>query len=280
VVEISARQCLLIFDNAENTTLQSSSSSTAEAANLADYLPCSHLCSVIFTTTSNNTARTLALQCVVTLQELTADTAQRMLQNHLERPLSSTEQQEAEYLLRELLYLPLAVAQAAACMNTSGMTVQEYRSQLALKYSSNSSEGKLQSSGMKDPVATTLSLSIDQISGDNAVAADYLFSAACVHRKDISLDLLEAVSLQAREDAIRLLDRYALVTRRPAESALDLHQLVHQAIRKRLQGQGQLRQWTQRTITQLLQVYPDDDHSNRSKWRRLLPHASMLCRIV
>jgi hypothetical protein len=146
-----------------------------------------------------------------------------MLQNHLERPLSSTEQQEAEYLLRELLYLPLAVAQAAACMNTSGMTVQEYRSQLALKYSSNSSEGKLQSSGMKDPVATTLSLSIDQISGDNAVAADYLFSAACVHRKDISLDLLEAVSLQAREDAIRLLDRYALVTRRPAESALDLH---------------------------------------------------------
>jgi hypothetical protein len=32
-------------------------------------------------------------------------------------------------------------------------------------------------------------------------------------------------------------------------------------------------QWTQRTTTQLLQVFPSDDHSNRSKWRRLLPHA-------
>jgi hypothetical protein len=32
-------------------------------------------------------------------------------------------------------------------------------------------------------------------------------------------------------------------------------------------------QWTQRTITQLLQVFLNNNHSNRSKWRRLLPHA-------
>jgi hypothetical protein len=79
--------------------------------------------------------------------------------------------------------------------------------------------------------------------------------------------------MQAREDAIRVLDKYALVTRRPADSALDLHRLVHQALRKRLQVQGRLIQWTQRTIKQLLEVFPNDDHSNRSKWRRLLPHA-------
>jgi tetratricopeptide (TPR) repeat protein len=79
--------------------------------------------------------------------------------------------------------------------------------------------------------------------------------------------------MQAREDAIRVLDKYALVTRRPAESALDVHRLVHQALRKRLQVQGRLQEWTRRTITQLLQVFPDHDHSNRSKWRRLLPHA-------
>jgi hypothetical protein len=273
VAEISARLCLLIYDNVDDTTLQPKGPSTAEAADLIEYLPRSHLCSVIFTTTSSNTARTLALQGVVALQELTPDAAQRMLRNRLVRPLSNNEQQEAEYLLRELLYLPLAVAQAAACMNASGMTVQEYRSQLdehtklALEYSGTSSEGKLQSSNVKDPVATTLSLSIDQISRDNLFAADYLFFAACVDQKDISLDLLEAASPQASEDAIRLLDKYALVTRRPAESALDLHRLVHQALRKRLQVQRQLRQWTQRTITQLLRVYPDRDHSNRSKWR-------------
>jgi tetratricopeptide (TPR) repeat protein len=159
------------------------------------------------------------------------------------------------------------------------MTVQEYRSrlddykELAIEHRGDSSEGRLQDSGVEDPVAAALFLSIDEISRDNAFAADYLFLAACVNWKDISLDLLEAVSTQVREDAIRILDKYALVTRRPAESALDLHRLVHQGLRKRLQVQGRLIQWTQRTITQLLQVFPDDDHSDRSKWRRLLPHA-------
>jgi tetratricopeptide (TPR) repeat protein len=279
VVELGARQSLLIFDNAEDTILLPSGSSTTEAVNLTDYLPRSHLCSIIFTTTSGNTARTLASQCVIALQELTPDTAQRMLQNHLARPLSKTEQQEADYLLGKLLYMPLAVAQAAACMNVSGMTVQEYRSQLdehtelALEYGGASFESKLWGSCVKYPVAATLFLSMDQISRENAFATDYLFLAACVDRKDISLDLLKAPTSQAREDAVRLLDKYALVTRRPAESALDLHQLVHQALRKRLQVQGRLTQWTRRTITQLLQVYPDYRHSNRSKWRRLLPHA-------
>jgi tetratricopeptide (TPR) repeat protein len=279
VADVGARQCLLIFDNAGDTILQPSGSSTAEASYLADYLPSSHLCSVIFTTTSSNTAKTLAPRCSVALQELTPDAAQRMLQNHLARPLSNTEQQEADYLLRELSYLPLAVTQAAACMKTSGMTLQEYRSRLdehtdvAPANSGNSSKSLPQSSVVRDPVATTLSLSIDQIKVDNSFAADCLFFAACLDRKDISLDLLGAPSPQAREDAVRLLDKYALVTRRPAESALDLHRLVHQAIRKWLHVQGRLELWTQRTIKQLLRVYPDNDHSNRSKWRRLLPHA-------
>jgi hypothetical protein len=167
VAEIRARQCLLIFDNVEDITLQPNGPSTAEAADLTNYLPQSYLCSVIFTTTSSKTVRILAPQCVIALQELTTDAAQRMLRNRLVRPLSNNEQQEAEYLLGELLYLPLAIAPVAACMKTSSMTVQEYRSQLdehtelALEYSSNLSKDKLQGFGVKDLVAATLSLSID-----------------------------------------------------------------------------------------------------------------------
>jgi len=279
VVEISARQCLLIFDNTENTTLRSSGSFTTEAADLADYLPQSKLCSVIFTTTNTDTAQALASHNTLALRELTLDAALRMLQVRLARPLANTEQQEAEHVLKELSYLPLAVMQAAACIKASRMTVQEYRSRLdehvglITELSGDSSKNKLQDPSVKDPVAASLFLSIDQISCDNAFATDSLFLAACVDRKDISIDLLEASSTQAREDAIRILDKYALVTRRPAESALDVHRLVHQALRKRLQVQGRLQEWNERTITQLLRVFPDDDHSNRSKWRRLLPHA-------
>jgi tetratricopeptide (TPR) repeat protein len=279
VAELSARQCLLIFDNAEDTILQSSSSFATESTDLAECLPQSKLCSAIFTTTNSDTAQALAAQKVITLQDLTADLALRMLQNHLMRLLSDAEQHDAKDLLRELSYLPLAVVQAAACMNASSMTVQEYRAQLdehkelALGYSSDPSEGKAQNSGVRNPVATTLSVSIDQITRRGACAADYLCLAACVVRKDISVDLLEAASAQTREDAIKVLDKYALVIKRPADSALDVHRLVHQALRERLQVQGKLQHWTCRTITQLLQVFPDDDQSNRSKWRRLLPHA-------
>ena len=279
VAEISARQCLLIFDNTEDITLRSGGSSITESADLVDYLPQSKLCSIIFTTTDTDTAQTLASRNITALRELTPDAALRMLQVCLARSFANTEQQEAEHLLRELSCLPLAVIQPAACMRASRMTVQEYRSRLdkhkeiAMENSGNSSEGILRDFGVKDCVATALFLSIDQISHDHAFAVDCLFLAACVDQKDISLDLLETASIQAREDAIRLLDKYALVTRRPAESALDVHRLVHQALRKRLQVQGRLQEWTERTITQLLQVFPDKNYSNRSKWRRLIPHA-------
>ncbi|KAJ4329605.1 hypothetical protein N0V87_010721, partial [Didymella glomerata] len=281
VAELSTQQCLLIFDNVEGTTVQptGSGSSAREAAGLASFLPHSKLCSVIFTTTESNIAEVSALENIIALHELTPDTALRMLQNRLTTPLLNAEQQEAMHLLSELSHLPLAVAQAAACMNTSRMTVQQYQAQLAkhqqaaLEYSDDPSEDKLQESSLRKTVAATLSLSMSQVRQSSAVAADYLFLAACVDRKDISLDLLEATSPRAREDAIKVLDRYALVTRRPAESAFDVHRLVHQALQEQLQVQGRLHEWNQRTITQLLQVFPDDSHSNRSKWRRLLPHA-------
>jgi len=279
LAEHSAKQCLLVFDNVEDTTLRSSGPSTAEATDLIDYLPQSKLCSVIFTTTNSNTAKKIALKDVIGLQELTPDTAQRMLENHLETPFPSSEQQEAKLLLKDLLYLPLAVVQSAAYINARSLTLRKYRSQLnkheepALQRSSGSPGGKLQSYGIKDPVATTLFISMDQVLHDNALAADYLFLVACVDRKDIPHDLLEASSPRAREDAIMVLSRYALVTRRPAESALDLHRLVHRALRQWLERQGWLGRWTQHAITQLLRMFPDHGHGSRSKWRRLLPHA-------
>jgi tetratricopeptide (TPR) repeat protein len=279
VAAISARQCLLIYDNVAGTSLRPSGLSTTQAADWADFLPHSKLCSVILTTTENDTAEALASQNVTALHELTPDTALSMLQNCLTTPPSNAEQQDAMHLLEELSYLPLAIVHAAAHMNASSLTVQQYQAQLdqheeaVLEHSDDLSDGKQQELGLGKTVATTLSLSMSQIRHSNAIAADYLFVAACVNRKDISLDLLEAASPQAREAAVRLLDKYALVTRRPAESAFDIHQLVHQALRRRLQVQGRLKQWTRRTVTQLLRVYPDDDHSNRSKWRRLLPHA-------
>ncbi|OCK73957.1 kinesin light chain 3 [Lepidopterella palustris CBS 459.81] len=275
----SARQWLLIFDSTNDINLGSSGVSTAQAANLINYLPQSELCSIIFTTTNSDIAKRLASENIVELGEMAPDTAQRMLENYLDTSVSRSEQQEARLLLQELSYLPLAIVQAAAYINTRNITLQNYRSQLvrqkeeALEHSNEMSANKLHEYGTKCPVATTLLISMDQIRSNDSLAADYLFLAACVDRKDIPVDLLEASSPREREDAIKILNSYALITRRPAESALDLHQLVHRALRGWLQKQERLDQWTQQAIARLLRVFPGHNHGSRSKWRRLLPHA-------
>ncbi|EMD85982.1 hypothetical protein COCHEDRAFT_1187060 [Bipolaris maydis C5] len=279
IAKLSTQQCLLILDNVEGTTIQHSGSSTVEAPDLADFLPHSKLCSIIFTTIESDTAKTLAPQDMIALRELTPDSALSMLQSRLTTPLSDAEQPGAMSLLGELSHLPLAVSQAAACMNASNMTVQQYQARLhehdqaALKHSSNLHKGEQGESSLQKAVAATLSLSIGQIQQSNTIAVEQLYFAACVERKDILLDLFKTASPQACVDAITTLDRYALITRRPAESAFDVHRLVHQALREQLQVRGRLHEYTQRTVTQLLQVFPNNDHSNRSKWRRLLPHA-------
>jgi hypothetical protein len=40
-----------------------------------------------------------------------------------------------------------------------------------------------------------------------------------------------------------------------------------------MEAEGRLQECIQSTTIQLLRVFPNDDHSNRSKRRRLLPHA-------
>ncbi|KAJ8105580.1 hypothetical protein OPT61_g10088 [Boeremia exigua] len=278
VAELSKRQCLLILNNIESTTVGPKSSSAGEADDLAGVLPHSKHCSVIFTTTESDLAETLAPRNVTVLHELTPKAALSMLQNRLKTPLSTIEQQEAMHLLRRLLYLPLAVVHAAVCMNASGMTLQQYQTQLdehraTLKDSEDPSEDELRESELRNTVAATVSLSISKVGLSNAVAERCLCIAVCLDWRDIPFDLLTARHPHVREDAIRLLDEYALVTRRPAESAFNIHRLVHQALREQLRVRGKLRHWTQRAVNHLSQAYPNSDHTNRSKWRRLLPHA-------
>ncbi|KAF2022483.1 hypothetical protein EK21DRAFT_83286 [Setomelanomma holmii] len=264
-----ARQCLLIFDNTEDISLGSSGLSAVQAADLMDYLPQSELCSVVFTTTKGNTAKRLASQNIVELWELMPETAQSMLGNYSRALVSRSEQQEAKLLLQELSYISLAIVQAAAYINNS----EDGRKGDALEHNDVLTEDKPRGYNEQNPITTTMFISIEMIQEKDPLAVDCLYLAACVDSKDIPLDVLQASLPNEREDAIKVLSRYELVTRRPAESAFDLHRLVHLALREWLQKQLQLGQWTQHAITQLLRVFPDHDHGNRSKWRRLLPHA-------
>jgi putative hemolysin len=274
-----AGQWLLVLDGADDISLGPTGSSAAQTTSLLDWLPRSELCAIVFTTTSPDATERLALQNIVELEALAPDTAQTMLENYLGAPVPESEEHEAKLLLKELSYLPLAIVQAAAYINARGSTLQEYRSQLdaqteqALKHSSHLCGNALHMYGTRNLVAMTLFISMDWIHRSNVIAAECLFLAASVDRKDIPLNLLKASSDREKEDVVRFLSQYALITRHPADSALDLHRLVHDALREWLERQEWLDLWTHHAITQLVSVFPDGDHDNRSKWRRLLPHA-------
>ncbi len=274
-----AKRWLLIFDNVDSLAFEDAGPFTPQSSSLINHLPQSELGSVIFTTTNSDVAQSLALQNIVELHEMAPDTAHEMFENYLSVPVPMNKKQEMKLLLEKLAYLPLAIAQAAAYINNNEITVKNYLSLLntqnvdELQDNSNLSDDKLRNSCIPTPVIMTLLVSLHQIRHNNSLAADFLFLMACIDRKDILLDILTPTWSQEGEDAIRILSDYKLVTRRPAVSALDLHRLVHLAVRRWIKTNGSLEKWSQKAIRHLEEVFPNNHHGNRSKWRRLLPHA-------
>ncbi|EUC30000.1 hypothetical protein COCCADRAFT_39688 [Bipolaris zeicola 26-R-13] len=272
--------CLLIFDNLEDITLRAGEILSAGGVGLTAYLPQSTRCSFVFTTTEISLAEQMASQALIELQELTPDSAKEMLKNYLNRDknFDSTEEQQARILLQELSHLPLAIIQAAAYINVTAVSLEGYQSKLKtqndydVKPDSSPSRERPQRLGAKDPVATTLFISLDEIRRSHALAAEYVLLAACVASKDIPFELFENENIRERENAIQVLSKYRLVTRRPEDSALDLHRLVHCALQEWLQQHNQFQEQMENAITKLLRIFPDHNHQNRSKWRRLFPH--------
>ncbi|KAH7326971.1 hypothetical protein BKA65DRAFT_608042 [Rhexocercosporidium sp. MPI-PUGE-AT-0058] len=263
----SAGQWLLVFDITDETRLETAGSS--QAASLIEYLPVSDQGAIVFTTTDRKTAITLALQDIIELSEMEQDIAQRMLEMCLISP--ANEKEVADLFLKELACLPLAIIQAAAYVNINKITLRQYLLLLAEQ-----KEGVVEpiSKEYENVIASTWLISFEQIRRQDTLAADYLLFIACVNPMDVPLALLPTTSPREKGiDAVGTLVAYSFVTKRTAESAVDLHRLVHLSTRNWLQKQKFLSKQTQIAITRLLEVFPGDNDGNRSKWRRLLPHA-------
>lgn len=87
----TGKKCMLVFDNADNVSLGQASLSSTPVLNLTDYLPQSELGSTILTTTDNNTAKILAKRYVMELPNMTPDTAQTMLEKHMNTSTPTSE---------------------------------------------------------------------------------------------------------------------------------------------------------------------------------------------
>ena len=276
----SAGQWLLVFDNADDIKMWTAQSGVEPGSGrLIEYLPRSEQGCIVFTTRDRKTGVKVAQQNIIEVLEMNADVATQLLQKRLVNPDLVKNGKDTKALLKELTYLPLAIVQAVAYINENGIAFADYLSLLAdqeeevIDLLSEEFEDDGRYYNMKNPVATTWLISFEQIRHRDPLAADYLSFMACIDAKDIPKSLLPAGASRKKEaDAIGTLAAYSFITRRTTDQMLDLHRLVHLATRNWLRKQRLITQWTEKTITRLEEIFPDNDHQNRSIWRTYLPH--------
>ena len=276
---------LLILDNADDLALA------------REYLPPSRSGQVLLTTRAQYTGQ-FAQRVEVDIFPKEQGT---LFLLHRAKILSSdatleqaTEQDRsvASHIHEELGGLPLALDQAGAYIEETQSSLVDY---LTL-YKTQRAE-ILQERGrlVPDhplPVATTWSLSFEQVEQQNPTAADILrlcaFLAPDAIPESILTTGIEAVEplLQglannpiALNKAIAVLGAYSLVHRDVSTHTLSLHRLVQAVLKDQMDEENQ-KQWAERTVLAVRDAFPDVEHQNWPQCELFLPHALMCSKLI
>jgi hypothetical protein len=117
-------------------------------------------------------------------------------------------------------------------------------------------------------------ISFNQIRKQDSLAAEYLSFMACINPRDIPLRLLPPGPSQIKQnDALEVLKAYSFIT---INQFLNIHRLVHLAIRNWLRSKDTLEEWTIKAEARLMWLLPGDVHRNRRLWQEYLPHAQSI----
>ncbi|KAL4791126.1 purine and uridine phosphorylase [Aspergillus venezuelensis] len=260
-----AGKWLLIFDNADDTEMWLSGHNGTSA--LEDLLPQSEQGRILFTTRNWELAVDLTHSNIISIPDVDKGAARNIFESLLVQKSVLVDDSIIGALLEQLAFLPLAIVQAAAYINKKRLDLATY---LKLFQDEEKTAVELLSEDFRDPgrykdienaVITTWLISFKQIQHQDHLAADFLSFMACINPRNIL-------------DALGLLDAYSFTTRQ--ETAINMHRLVHIAIRNWLRKNGLFSYWMQRVADQLEEVFPDNDHTKRRLWRDYLPHALAL----
>jgi tetratricopeptide (TPR) repeat protein len=182
-------------------------------------------------------------------------------------------------LLDFFAYLPLAIKQAAAYMDQTGMSMKRYlelcrssdRTFVTLHGKDFEDQGRYK--GARNPVIATWLISFRQISRDNKLAAQIL-QFMSILAENIPRSVLPPGEDELEgEEAIGMLKAYAFIKGRAVQKSYEMHRLVRLAMRNWLTEQGKLKACVTAVIRRLNEVFPSPTHENRHAWEDYLPHA-------
>ncbi len=271
---------LMIVDNVDDRNMFFETYTYAGKA-FREYIPQTKG-SILYTTRNRDIGIDLALDrvpIIMNVQEAQALLGQRII-------AESTETEQLE-LLGELVYLPLAISQAAAFMAKRRKTVAEY-----IKLYRGSESTRIRLLGQRfnyhgrearplESVVTTWWISFNYIKTENPRAAEILSMTSFLDQQKIPFSLLIADGEDDFdfEEAMGLLEAFSLVTLDTHRYACNVHGLVTVAVR------SWLREYEKKHETIAAQAletvsdrFPDGFFESWPTCRAYFPHAEEVLR--
>lgn len=273
----AAGRWVLIVDNVDDTAMLDRV--PGRSAGLSEFFPRSPKGRLLITTRQSSIAVDATGGDVVKLSSMTFDEASSFMETSLFDKSQVQNTESIKELFEKLTYLPLTLAQAAAYMNKNGTPVVRY---LELCRSADQNMVDLLSKRLRDEthhneaqgaVATTWVVSFKAIRGTDLNAVRLLSFIRWIESKAIPISVLPIAGSQIGfEDSIGLLCGYGFLSWREDVEMLDMHSLVHLALRVWSKRAGDEITTEDSAIQHLVGVFPSSKWENRLVWRQFLPH--------
>ncbi|KAJ5727225.1 Tetratricopeptide-like helical [Penicillium malachiteum] len=262
----SVANWLLIFDNADDTKMWIDGSATTPP--LKNILPRCGNGHILFTSRNRKLAVKLAAPNVLPIPDVDQSTSIEILKSSLIQEDLLHDTNASNSLLEQLSFLPLVICQAAAYINENTISLSDY---LSLLRQEESSAAELLSEEFEDDaryaetqntVITTWLVSFQKIQRLDNLAAYFLSFVACINPR-----------AKKKMDALGILKAYSFINEHTSQDSINLHRLVHLAMRNRMRQTKVIDHWIHRAARKLEILFFDDDGG---LWRDCLPHALYL----
>ncbi|GCE16511.1 FxSxx-COOH system tetratricopeptide repeat protein [Dictyobacter kobayashii] len=188
-------------------------------------------------------------------------------------------------ITHELGGLPLALDQAGAYLEATGMGMQEYQEIYQAHRQALLRERRSHIPDHPEPVATTWSLSFQKVEEKNPAAADLLRLCSFLSPDAIPEEILTAgasllgsilapvaADVFQRNQAFEALRAYSLIRRNPTEKTLSIHRLVQAVLQDTLKEEEK-HIWGERAVLVVAAGFPHAEHGTWPQCERLLTQA-------